>query len=124
MDLQHLHIAILDGELHIHEAGDVKRTRHQRRLALDFRNHLGRQRIRRQAASGIAGMYPRLFDMFHDSADEHLPAVGQAIAIDRSEERRVGEECVSTCRTRWSPDHYKKKQHNTSTSKLEAQTDE
>src|SRR3546814_12854665 len=26
----------------------------------------------------------------------------------RSEERRVGKECVSTCRSRWSPDHYKK----------------
>src|SRR3546814_11742639 len=26
----------------------------------------------------------------------------------RSEERRVGNECVSTCRSRWSPDHYKK----------------
>src|SRR3546814_17206096 len=32
----------------------------------------------------------------------------------RSEERRVGKECVSTCRSRWSPYHYKKKntQHN------------
>src|SRR3546814_17288067 len=27
----------------------------------------------------------------------------------RSEERRVGKECVSTCRSRWSPDHEKKK---------------
>src|SRR3546814_16156443 len=27
---------------------------------------------------------------------------------ERSEERRVGKECVSTCRTRWSPYHYKK----------------
>src|SRR3546814_15335529 len=26
----------------------------------------------------------------------------------RSEERRVGKECVSTCRSRWSPDHQKK----------------
>src|SRR3546814_16218772 len=25
--------------------------------------------------------------------------------IDRSEERRVGNECVSTCKSRWSPDH-------------------
>src|SRR3546814_10847712 len=25
----------------------------------------------------------------------------------RSEERRVGNECVSTCRSRWSPYHYK-----------------
>src|SRR3546814_13211174 len=26
-------------------------------------------------------------------------------AAARSEERRVGQECVSTCRSRWSPDH-------------------
>src|SRR3546814_12986740 len=25
--------------------------------------------------------------------------------VGRSEERRVGKECVSTCRCRWSPDH-------------------
>src|SRR3546814_19857912 len=30
--------------------------------------------------------------------------------IDRSEERRVGKECVSTCRSRWSPYHSKKKE--------------
>src|SRR3546814_14455182 len=29
---------------------------------------------------------------------------------NRSEERRVGKECVSTCRSRWSPCHSKKKQ--------------
>src|SRR3546814_12553814 len=34
----------------------------------------------------------------------------------RSEERRVGKECVSTCRSRWSPYHYKKK--DTKTPKL------
>src|SRR3546814_14530406 len=28
---------------------------------------------------------------------------------NRSEERRVGKECVSTCRSRWSPDNKKKK---------------
>src|SRR3546814_16656336 len=32
----------------------------------------------------------------------------------RSEERRVGKECVSTCRSRWSPYHYKKKTKTTS----------
>src|SRR3546814_13166500 len=31
----------------------------------------------------------------------------------RSEERRVGKECVSTCRSRWSPDHKKKKKKKT-----------
>src|SRR3546814_18815986 len=29
----------------------------------------------------------------------------EAIAEMRSEERRVGKECVSTCRSRWSPYH-------------------
>src|SRR3546814_13708894 len=29
-------------------------------------------------------------------------------AVVRSEERRVGQECVSTCISRWSPYHYKK----------------
>src|SRR3546814_17530320 len=30
----------------------------------------------------------------------------------RSEERRVGKECVSTCRSRWWPDHEKKNTKN------------
>src|SRR3546814_4941214 len=28
-----------------------------------------------------------------------------SVCSDRSEERRVGKECVSTCRSRWSPYH-------------------
>src|SRR3546814_12892014 len=36
-----------------------------------------------------------------------------AKARSRSEERRVGKECVSTCRSRWSPDHYKKNKQET-----------
>src|SRR3546814_13820953 len=57
----------------------------------------------------------------HQLADEHksdeelladpvekVKAVGgtrhPSIAL-RSEERRVGKECVSTCRSRWSPSH-------------------
>src|SRR3546814_18244658 len=35
----------------------------------------------------------------------NLEAVASA---NRSEERRVGKECVSTCRSRWSPYHSKK----------------
>src|SRR3546814_4175858 len=30
---------------------------------------------------------------------------GSELLRIRSEERRVGKECVSTCRSRWSPDH-------------------
>src|SRR3546814_12819574 len=35
---------------------------------------------------------------------EDLAPAGSA-DTDRSEERRVGKECVSTCRYRWSPNH-------------------
>src|SRR3546814_15753548 len=41
-----------------------------------------------------------------------LLAAGEAIAdeeVERSEERRVGKECVSPCRSRWSTYHYKTK---------------
>src|SRR3546814_16832337 len=34
------------------------------------------------------------------------------ILAARSAERRVGKECVSTCRSRWSPYHYKKQNSN------------
>src|SRR3546814_1385020 len=33
------------------------------------------------------------------------PGVAQHLDGRRSEERRVGKECVSTCRSRWSPYH-------------------
>ena len=40
---------------------------------------------------------------------EHLPRISGVFecneARTRSEERRVGKECVSTCRSRWSPYH-------------------
>src|SRR3546814_15112349 len=40
---------------------------------------------------------------------DRAEAEGQFLSGGRSEERRVGKECVSTCRSRWSPYHYKKK---------------
>src|SRR3546814_20812435 len=40
-------------------------------------------------------------------ADEQRQVLGHVAGLDgiRSEERRVGKECVSTCRSRWSPYH-------------------
>src|SRR3546814_15631616 len=38
-----------------------------------------------------------------------LSFAGSYQLSDRLEERRVGKECVSTCRSRWSPYHYKNK---------------
>src|SRR3546814_6727398 len=36
--------------------------------------------------------------------------LAQLLAV-RSEERRVGKECVSTCRSRWWSNHYKKNEY-------------
>src|SRR3546814_15154988 len=41
----------------------------------------------------------------HAAAGGMFDRVGPQVAQDRSEERRVGQECVSTCRSRWSPYH-------------------
>src|SRR3546814_20294244 len=73
-------------------------------------------------ALGEHGNEPRdtkLGCLFRDPIDaaafdrcEEKPEVGNGLAFaevrdeaaaDRSEERRVGKECVSTCRSRWSP---------------------
>src|SRR3546814_11031052 len=43
----------------------------------------------------------------------HGPQDERAVDGHRSEERRVGKECVSTCRSRWSPSHTKKKKKKT-----------
>src|SRR3546814_20135959 len=43
---------------------------------------------------------------------QYLVALPDRPRLRRSEERRVGKECVSTCRSRWSPYHSKKKHKN------------
>src|SRR3546814_14842554 len=40
-----------------------------------------------------------------EPAAKRAPDAGQPAEASRSEERRVGKECVSTCRSRWSPYH-------------------
>src|SRR3546814_11352561 len=74
------------------------------------RLHLGLHGPHRRHAGELA-----LGDGEHQAPDHE----GQAddrhaeIADMRSEERRVGKECVSTCRSRWSPYHYKKNMKRT-----------
>src|SRR3546814_10151707 len=42
----------------------------------------------------------------HFGIREHaMGAICNGLALSRSEERRVGKECVSTCRSRWAPYH-------------------
>src|SRR3546814_19718769 len=50
----------------------------------------------------------QIFGTFH-IRQRPVIGIGLTPRQPRSEERRVGKECVSTCRSRWSPYHYKKK---------------
>src|SRR3546814_17430218 len=51
----------------------------------------------------------RVFPMVEQRAGSRDPEASRKDIAPRSEERRVGKECVSTCRSRWSPYNYKKK---------------
>src|SRR3546814_17229290 len=74
-----------------------------------------------QQREGTAGRIPApLFLPLHpfpgkrdDAEDRRRALPGPEEESDRSEERRVGKECVSTCRSRWSPYHKKKKRRYT-----------
>src|SRR3546814_15808127 len=68
---------------------DLVRGENQRR-ALQFLDHL-------RHGEGLARS---------GHAEQHLIALALLCGADqRSEERRVGKECVSPCRSRWSPFH-------------------
>src|SRR3546814_13120793 len=45
------------------------------------------------------------YDPLIKSTPVKAPLEPKAMVAMRSEERRVGKECVSTCRSRWSPNH-------------------
>ena len=57
-----------------------------------------------QALASIAGERPDLV-LLDISLDGEFEGVELARTIDRSEERRVGKECATLCRSRWSPYH-------------------
>src|SRR3546814_19069455 len=52
---------------------------------------------------------------------ESEPRKGSPIRVYRSDERRVGKECVSTCRSRWSPYHSTKKKKSKKTPQKQKQ---
>src|SRR3546814_6662476 len=59
-----------------------------------------------------------LFESKTLSVARYLPPTFNQLSSpkpSRSDERRVGKECVSTCRSRWSPYHSKKKTQQTQT---------
>src|SRR3546814_18400956 len=65
-------------------------------LSLDTEDQEARLHVDDQGRGIAAADRERIFSKF-----ERL----QPETTERSEERRVGKECVSTCRSRWSPHH-------------------
>ena len=81
INLKHINIVITNGELHIDEANDVQLQRQcPGLLSQPVLNHIRKsgwwQRTRR-----ISGMNTGLFNVFHDTADNHLFAVTQRIDV-------------------------------------------
>src|SRR3546814_2183042 len=82
------------------------RRRHTRcALVLEFRRVLFRS-INRQYAILTVDLvrFSRINESLGSIAGDEL-IITVARRLKRSEERRVGNECVSTCRSRWSPYH-------------------
>src|SRR3546814_19111959 len=75
---------------------------------------LGRLVLRQLREGGFAGpvglVNPNYREIDGLASAPRLDALGFAPEL-RSEERRVGKECVSPCRSRWCPSHKKKKQN-------------
>src|SRR3546814_19193989 len=66
---------------------------------------------------GMSGLRVAVVRSMHDGDPLAAPATAEAFertvaALQRSEERRVGTECVSTCRSRGSPCPYNKTTQN------------
>src|SRR3546814_13658904 len=57
------------------------------------------------AARAYYALVLRRVEELREQRVEGLQTVSEFVDRRRSEERRVGKECVSTCRSRWSPYH-------------------
>src|SRR3546814_15033903 len=93
------------------------------RIARDLAQDLGKK-VKFVASGGEVELDREMMENIRDplihivrnAIDHGIEPLDQRVAAGKgvnatlsSEERRVGTECVSTCRFRWSPYHYKKK---------------
>src|SRR3546814_1073312 len=70
-----------------------------------WRPILRRVFFRIEAVGGVQYAHRKLGIILLDQHADLDLRRGDRLDVDRSEERRVGKECVSTCRSRWSPYH-------------------
>ena len=79
---QHVDVAVLDGELHVHQAHHVQGQRHDLGLAFHLGDHGRLQRIGRQRAGRVARMDARFLDVLHHAGNENVLAIADRVDVD------------------------------------------
>src|SRR3546814_13233378 len=114
MFTQHLEASSLDStpvssnETVTNESRQERKERTRRAIldaALDQLSHTSFDSISLRQLVKAVGIVPTGFYRHFATLDELGLALVEESFGPRSEERRVGKECVSTCRSRWSPYH-------------------
>src|SRR3546814_6358266 len=88
-----------------------QKTAYEMRIS-DWSSDVCSSDLRDRQALRHLSKHRRIAGAFADAVDGALDLPGAGLHrrqrvgdAERSEERRVGKECVSTCRSRWSPYH-------------------
>src|SRR3546814_14737731 len=84
-------------------------------MANTFLHALGTDVGRSLCEKDLADMARTIADAAGARGCEIVLPVDAVVAAERSEERRVGKECVSKCRSRWLPEYSKKKNEHDET---------
>ena len=94
MKVQEVILRAISGQIHWFEAAEILgiSDRQMRRWKWRYEKH------------GYDGLYDRRRKM-PSPKRAPLETVEKVLRLYRSEERRVGKECTSWCRSRWSPYH-------------------
>ena len=87
----------------VHWAVETRLGRLVTRLATRTRVAAGWAQLPESPVEVVAAIAPRPLLIVHGDADHYFPVPLKRLT--RSEERRVGKECPSKCRSRWSPYH-------------------
>src|SRR3546814_17240564 len=104
----------LDGERDLERGIDRFGAAVREEDAVESLGHQRRNALRQFEGQRMPELEGRREIEHRGGLGDGLGDLGPAMAgIERSEERRVGKECVSTCRSRWSPYQYNKKTKET-----------
>src|SRR5581483_7605171 len=80
--LEHGHLPVRDGELHVDQPDDPERGREPRDDLADLRFMAGGERVRWQDAGRVAGVDARLLDMLHHRRHVRRLAVAERVDVD------------------------------------------